>query len=181
MREALIEKVIHQTQEKQLENEVSELRLRLQSSEERAEAMATQCKAMELELRKTQVQRDQLNAHNQELQKELKESEQGTASLPFIHCPILSLQWGFLIPCTGKGQCPDRADGKPTSRRLIHYSANESFFSRMIAWLAVPSGRAMAILCTAGAFQVVSVLRSCSWMLQFDSPKLQALPEPPDY
>ncbi|XP_068064400.1 centrosome-associated protein CEP250-like [Anomalospiza imberbis] len=59
-----------------LEAEVSELRVRLQSSEERAEAMALQCKDMELELRKTQAQRDHLRAHNQELLKQLEQSEQ---------------------------------------------------------------------------------------------------------
>ncbi|XP_068064386.1 nesprin-1-like [Anomalospiza imberbis] len=72
------EQTAHQaTQEKQLlETEVSELRVRLQSSEERAEAMAIQCKDMELELRKTQAQRDHLRAHNQELLKQLEQSEQ---------------------------------------------------------------------------------------------------------
>ncbi|XP_068064403.1 centrosome-associated protein CEP250-like [Anomalospiza imberbis] len=59
-----------------LETEVSELRVRLQSSEERAEAMAIQCKDVELELRKTQAQRDHLRAHNQELLKQLEQSEQ---------------------------------------------------------------------------------------------------------
>lgn len=80
--QAEIEKRDHQaSQEKQLlETEVSELRVRLQSSEERAEAMATQCKAVVLELRKTQTQRDNLRAHNEELQKQMEEYEQGTAS-----------------------------------------------------------------------------------------------------
>ncbi|XP_068064372.1 centrosome-associated protein CEP250-like [Anomalospiza imberbis] len=75
---AEIEQTAHQaTQEKQLlEAEVSELRVRLQSSEERAEAMALQCKDMELELRKTQAQRDHLRAHNQELLKQLEKKEQ---------------------------------------------------------------------------------------------------------
>ncbi|XP_068064370.1 centrosome-associated protein CEP250-like [Anomalospiza imberbis] len=75
---AEIEQTAHQaTQEKQLlETEVSELRVRLQSSEERAEAMAIQCKDVELELRKTQAQRDHLRAHNQELLKQLEQSEQ---------------------------------------------------------------------------------------------------------
>nr|XP_041572924.1 centrosome-associated protein CEP250 isoform X4 [Taeniopygia guttata] len=75
---AEIEKTARQaTEEKQLlETEVSELRVRLQSSEERAEAMATQCKAMELGLRKTQAQRDNLRAYNQELLKQLEHIEQ---------------------------------------------------------------------------------------------------------
>lgn len=79
---AEIEKRDHQaSQEKQLlETEVSELRMRLQRSEKRAEAVATQCKAVVLELRKTQAQRDNLRAHNQELRKQMEEDVQGTAS-----------------------------------------------------------------------------------------------------
>ncbi|XP_053788681.1 centrosome-associated protein CEP250-like isoform X1 [Vidua chalybeata] len=57
-----------------LEAEVSELRVRLQSSDDKALALAIQCKAVELELRKTQVQRDNLRARSLELQ-ELEESE----------------------------------------------------------------------------------------------------------
>nr|XP_054500724.1 centrosome-associated protein CEP250-like [Agelaius phoeniceus] len=59
-----------------LQAEVSELRVRLQSSDDKALALAIQCEAVELELRKTQAQRDNLKAHNLELQKELDESEQ---------------------------------------------------------------------------------------------------------
>ncbi|XP_050838011.1 trichohyalin-like isoform X2 [Serinus canaria] len=75
---AEIEKRDHQaSHEKQLlETEVSELRRRLQCSEKRAEAMATQCKAVVLELRKTQAQRDNLRAHNQDLQKQMEEDMQ---------------------------------------------------------------------------------------------------------
>ncbi|XP_058278738.1 calponin homology domain-containing protein DDB_G0272472-like [Hirundo rustica] len=65
-------------EEKQvLETEVSELRVRLQSSEERAEAVAIQRKAAELELKKTKAQRDRLKAENKELLKQLEEMEQG--------------------------------------------------------------------------------------------------------
>ncbi|CAN8173992.1 unnamed protein product, partial [Coccothraustes coccothraustes] len=75
---AEIEKRDHQAcQEKQLlETELSELRLRLQCSEKRAEAMAAQCKAVVLELKKTQAQRDNLRAHNQELRKQMEEDAQ---------------------------------------------------------------------------------------------------------
>ncbi|XP_071311532.1 centrosome-associated protein CEP250-like [Agelaius tricolor] len=59
-----------------LQAEVSELRVRLQSSDDKALALAIQCEAVELELRKTQAQRDNLRARNLELQKELEEIEQ---------------------------------------------------------------------------------------------------------
>ncbi|XP_050838023.1 rootletin-like [Serinus canaria] len=59
-----------------LEAEVSELHVKLQSSEDKALALAIQCKAVELELRKTEAQRDNLRACNLELQKELEECEQ---------------------------------------------------------------------------------------------------------
>ncbi|TRZ05041.1 hypothetical protein HGM15179_021475 [Zosterops borbonicus] len=71
-----MEMAVHEAaQEKQLlETEVSELRVRLQSSEERAEAMAIQCKAVELKLWKTKAQRDRLKANNQELLTQLDET-----------------------------------------------------------------------------------------------------------
>ncbi|XP_064247796.1 uncharacterized protein LOC135282169 isoform X3 [Passer domesticus] len=59
-----------------LEAEVSELRVKLQSSDDKALALAIQCKALELELRKTQTERDNLRACNMELQKVLEKSEQ---------------------------------------------------------------------------------------------------------
>ncbi|XP_077043645.1 uncharacterized protein LOC143695425 [Agelaius phoeniceus] len=59
-----------------LQAEVSELRVKLQSSDDKALALAIQCEAVELELRKTQAQRDNLRARNLELQKELEEIEQ---------------------------------------------------------------------------------------------------------
>ncbi|CAN8190894.1 unnamed protein product [Coccothraustes coccothraustes] len=59
-----------------LEAEVSELRVKLQSSDDKALALAIQCKAVELELRETKAQRDNLRARNLELQKELEENEQ---------------------------------------------------------------------------------------------------------
>ncbi|XP_066417947.1 centrosome-associated protein CEP250-like [Molothrus aeneus] len=64
-----------ETRQKQLETEESELRVRLQSSEEISVDIATQCKAMELELRKRQAQRDNLRARNRELLKQLEQSE----------------------------------------------------------------------------------------------------------
>lgn len=67
-----------------LQVEMSELRLRLQSSEERAEAMATHCEAMEMELRMAQADNNQIKACNQELQTLLEETQQGTTSLPSI-------------------------------------------------------------------------------------------------
>ncbi|XP_063028786.1 myosin-11-like [Melospiza melodia melodia] len=59
-----------------LEAEVSELRVKLQRSDDKALALAIQCEAVEVELRKTQAQRDNLRAFNLELQKELEEIEQ---------------------------------------------------------------------------------------------------------
>ncbi|XP_058706326.1 centrosome-associated protein CEP250-like [Poecile atricapillus] len=61
-----------------LEAEVSELRLRLQSSEQRAETMATHCEAMEMELRMAQADNNQIKACNQELQTLLEETQQAT-------------------------------------------------------------------------------------------------------
>ncbi|XP_064247980.1 rootletin-like [Passer domesticus] len=73
--EAVREKAACQeTREKQLATEESELCVRLQSSEERAEAIASQCKAMELELRKRQAERDNLRARNKELLKQLEQT-----------------------------------------------------------------------------------------------------------
>ncbi|XP_064247982.1 centrosome-associated protein CEP250-like [Passer domesticus] len=73
--EAVREKAACQeTREKQLATEASELCVRLQSSEERAEAIASQCKAMELELRKRQAERDNLRARNKELLKQLEQT-----------------------------------------------------------------------------------------------------------
>ncbi|XP_023803528.1 centrosome-associated protein CEP250-like, partial [Cyanistes caeruleus] len=59
-----------------LQVEMSELRLRLQSSEERAEAMATHCEAMEMELRMAQADNNQIKACKQELQTLLEETQQ---------------------------------------------------------------------------------------------------------
>ncbi|XP_023773847.1 centrosome-associated protein CEP250-like [Cyanistes caeruleus] len=59
-----------------LQVEMSGLRLRLQSSEERAEAMATHCEAMEMELRMAQADNNQIKACNQELQTLLEETQQ---------------------------------------------------------------------------------------------------------
>lgn len=63
-----------------LEAEVSELRRKLQSSDDKALSLAVKFNTSELELRKTQAQWDNLRACNQELQQELEESEQGRAS-----------------------------------------------------------------------------------------------------
>ncbi|XP_058706325.1 cingulin-like protein 1 [Poecile atricapillus] len=65
-----------QLQELNSQVEMSELRLRLQSSEERAEAMATHCEAMEMELRMAQADYNQIKACNQELQTLLEETQQ---------------------------------------------------------------------------------------------------------
>ncbi|TRZ05726.1 hypothetical protein HGM15179_021381, partial [Zosterops borbonicus] len=62
-----------------LQAEVSQLRLSLQRSDDKALALAIQCHTSELELRKTQAQRDKHRALSQELQKELEETEGGTA------------------------------------------------------------------------------------------------------
>ncbi|XP_048178158.1 centrosome-associated protein CEP250-like [Corvus hawaiiensis] len=59
-----------------LEAEVSELRRKPQSSDDKALSLAIKFNTSELELRKTQAQRDNLRARNQELQQELEESEQ---------------------------------------------------------------------------------------------------------
>ncbi|XP_039419494.1 myosin-9-like isoform X2 [Corvus cornix cornix] len=59
-----------------LEAEVSELRRKLQSSDDKALSLAIKFNTSELELRKTQAQWDNLRACNQELQQELEESEQ---------------------------------------------------------------------------------------------------------
>ncbi|XP_064247985.1 myosin-1-like [Passer domesticus] len=84
--EAVREKAACQeTREKQLATEASELCVRLQSSEERAEAMATQCKAMELELQKTRAERDNLRARNQELLKQLEQCEKEWVQAEAMH------------------------------------------------------------------------------------------------
>ena len=63
-----------------LETEVSELRVRLQMSDDKALAWAIEYNTSELELRNAQAQVKKLRDQNQELQKELEESEQGTDS-----------------------------------------------------------------------------------------------------
>ncbi|XP_064247712.1 EF-hand calcium-binding domain-containing protein 4B-like [Passer domesticus] len=68
-----------------LEAEVSELRVKLQSSDDKALALAIQCKALELELRKTQTERGNLRACNMELQKELEKTEQGWVQAEAMH------------------------------------------------------------------------------------------------
>uniref|UniRef100_A0A663NCH6 Centrosomal protein 250 n=1 Tax=Athene cunicularia TaxID=194338 RepID=A0A663NCH6_ATHCN len=144
-----------------LEAEVSELRLRLCSTESRAQALATECQQAssahrevqsqldklhlvlertvcdsrdlvpwssgrcgagftalkkiqdsELELSKRQAEKDYFSAHNQELQKQLAQSQEGTTSLFQPTGPILSHQWGSLIPCRGKMQCPEMGRGE---------------------------------------------------------------------
>nr|XP_054500726.1 rootletin-like [Agelaius phoeniceus] len=76
-----------------LQAEVSELRVRLQSSDDKALALALQCEAVELELRKTQAQRDNLRARNLELQKELEEIEQDCVEAEAKHiCLQIALE-----------------------------------------------------------------------------------------
>nr|XP_054500725.1 centrosome-associated protein CEP250-like [Agelaius phoeniceus] len=76
-----------------LQAEVSELRVRLQSSDDKALALAIQCEAVELELRKTQAQRDNLRARNLELQKELEEIEQDCVQAEAKHiCLQIALE-----------------------------------------------------------------------------------------
>uniref|UniRef100_A0A8C5TD00 Centrosomal protein 250 n=1 Tax=Malurus cyaneus samueli TaxID=2593467 RepID=A0A8C5TD00_9PASS len=133
-----------------LEAEVSELRVKLQSCEGRAEALATQCQqasgahweaqsqldklllvlhhtirdsrdlatwssgkkkiqALELELSTEQAQRDSLRASNQELQKQLDESREGTAyalppTTPFC---LSSKDLWFHV----EEKCPEMAEG----------------------------------------------------------------------
>ncbi|XP_071311531.1 centrosome-associated protein CEP250-like [Agelaius tricolor] len=76
-----------------LQAEVSELRVRLQSSDDKALALAIQCEAVELELRKTQTQRDNLRARNLELQKEWEEIEQDCVEAEAKHiCLQIALE-----------------------------------------------------------------------------------------
>ncbi|TRZ05750.1 hypothetical protein HGM15179_021357 [Zosterops borbonicus] len=67
-----------------LQAEVSQLRLCLQRSDDKALALAIQCHTSELDLRKTQTQRDKHRALSKELQIQLEETEQGTSPLPPI-------------------------------------------------------------------------------------------------
>ncbi|TRZ06929.1 hypothetical protein HGM15179_020178, partial [Zosterops borbonicus] len=73
-----------------LQAEVSQLRLCLQRSDDKALALAIQCHTSELELRKTQTQGDKLRALSKELQIELKDHEQGTSPLPPIASSCLA-------------------------------------------------------------------------------------------
>ncbi|XP_063028785.1 myosin-11-like [Melospiza melodia melodia] len=84
---AELEKREHQTnQEKQLlKAEVSELHVRLQSSDDKALALAIKYEAVEVELRKIQAQRDNLRACNLELRTELEEIEQELVQVEAEH------------------------------------------------------------------------------------------------